>query len=450
MTKHQCPMMRRGDILVGAVASLLLAIFAVGPTCRTALGQSFFEQEPINYHTAPVNDPVARLQKAIAQGKLKLAFDEQHGYLKSVLESLEISPSSQMLVFSKTSFQRKRISPSNPRALYFNDDVYVGWVQDGTVIEVSSVDARQGTIFYTLAQQESASPRFERDRGDCLSCHATSRTRDVPGSLVRSVYPSPTGLPHFDAGTFRTNHSSPFAERWGGWYVTGTHGAQRHMGNAIASDKKNQEKLDKETHANLKELSGLLDTSPYLTPHSDIVALMVLEHQTDMHNLITRANYDTRRALRDAKVLNEMLNEPADYISPSIRRRIANAGEKLLKYMLFVDEAELTDAIQGTSAFAAEFSSLDPRDSRGRSLRQFDLERRLFKYPCSYLIYSDAFDGLPEQVKHHVYDRLREILTNKDTGEDFLHLSPADRKAILDILQETKPDLAGYWKSKTG
>jgi len=140
-------MMMRGRVLVGTVASLGLAIAAVGIMSRTTLGQSFFEQEPINYHTAPVNDPVARLQKAIAEGDVKLEFDKQHGYLRSVLESLEISPSSQMLVFSKTSFQRKRISPSTPRALYFNDDAYVGWVQNGTVIEVSSVDARQGTIF---------------------------------------------------------------------------------------------------------------------------------------------------------------------------------------------------------------------------------------------------------------------------------------------------------------
>lgn len=448
MTKLQCPMMKRGCILAGMVGFLFLAISTVGPTCRTTWGQSFFEQEPINYHTAPVNDPVARLQKAMAEGSVNLEFDDRHGYLKSVLESLHISPSSQMLVFSKTSFQLSRISPSTPRALYFSDDVYIGWVQGGEVIEVSAVDARQGTIFYTLAQKESTSPRFSRDRGECLSCHASSRTRDVPGSLVRSVYPSPTGQPHFDAGTFHTNHSSPFAERWGGWYVTGTHGAQRHMGNAIASDANDPEQLDKETHANLKELGKLVDTSAYLTPHSDVVALMVLEHQTDMHNLITRANYDTRRALRDAAVLNEMLDEPDDRISPSIRRRIANAGEKLLKYMLFVDEAALKDTVQGTSAFAAEFSSLGPRDSQGRSLRQFDLRRRLFKFPCSYLIYSDAFDGLPEQVKHHVYDRLRAILTNSDTSEDFSHLSAADREAIIEILQETKQDLAEYWKRK--
>jgi len=441
-------MAKSGGRFVGTVVSLTLAGFAGGPS-GLALGQTFFEQEPINYHTAPVNDPVARMQKAMARGDVELKFDEKHGFLKSVLRSLDISPSSQMLVFSKTSFQLNRISPSTPRALYFNDDVYIGWVQGGDVIEVSSVDARQGTIFYTLAQKESATPRFTRDRGDCLSCHASSRTKDVPGSFARSVYPSATGLPHFNAGTFRTNHSSPFPERWGGWYVTGTHGAQRHMGNAIASDKNDPEKLDKETHANLNGLGKLVDTSPYLTPHSDIVALMVLEHQADMHNLITRANYDTRRALRDAAVLNEMLDEPADYLSPSIRRRIANAGEKLLKYMLFVDETRLTDTVQGTSAFATQFSSRGPHDSQGRSLRQFDLNRRLFKYPCSYLIYSAAFDGLPNPVKHRVYDRLREVLASKDTDEEFQHLSAADRKAISEILLETKPDLVTHWKSKT-
>ncbi|MCY2994590.1 MAG: hypothetical protein NTY19_43005 [Planctomycetota bacterium] len=428
---------------VGVLAAGLLFGSLSAPACA----QVAYENEPINYLTAPVTDPVARLQRAIDAGQAQLTYDDRHGYLESVLNSLNISPASQVLVFSKTSFQRQRISPKTPRSLYFNDDVYIGWVQGGEVLEGASVDRDLGTIFYTLEQEPKGKPKFVRDRGDCLSCHASANTRNVPGLLVRSVYSSPSGLPHFGAGTFRTNHSSPLKERWGGWYVTGTHGTQRHLGNVVSQDSEHPDQLDLEAGANLTDLTSRCDVSPYLRGHSDIVALMVLEHQVDLHDLITTANYEARLALRDAAVLNKMLNQPADTISPSIHRRLESAGDKVLKYLLFVDEAPLTDRIWGTSGFAEEFAARGPCDQQGRSLRQFDLQRRLFKYPCSYLIYSASFDALPPQVKQHIYRRLQEILTGQDADKDFAHLSAADRQAILEILRATKPDLAGYWKS---
>jgi hypothetical protein len=280
-----------------------------------------------------------------------------------------------------------------------------------------------------------------RDRGDCLSCHASANTRYVPGLLVRSVYPSPSGLPHFGAGTFRTNHSSPLKERWGGWYVTGTHGAQRHMGNVVSRNQDQPDQLDVEAGANVTDLAGRTDTAPYLSPHSDLVALLVLEHQVDLHDLFTTANYEARLALRDAAVLNKMLNQPEDTLSSSIQRRLESAGDKVLKYMLFADEMPLTARMQGTSRFTEYFASLGPRDKQGRSLRQFDLQRRLFKYPCSYLIYSASFDALPKQVKDHLRRRLHEILTGQDTHRDFAHLSADDRQAILEILRDTKPEM---------
>jgi hypothetical protein len=428
-----------------ACITILVLAAVIGTTSRTS-GQLSYEGEPINYYTAPVNDPVARLQERIDSGELRLAYDADHGYLPSVLQALDISPESQMLVFSKTSLQQQRISPSRPRAIYFNDDVYVGWVQHGPVMEVSAVDPRQGAIFYTLAQQAGDPPKFVRDRGNCLSCHVSSRTWDVPGHLVRSVFTAPDGQPHFGAGTFRTNHSSPLAERWGGWYVSGTHGDLRHMGNVLAADDEHPEKLDIEAGANVTDLSSLVDTSPYLSPHSDLVALMVLEHQTDMHNLITRAGYDTRRALRDGRVMNQLLRLPDDHLSDSTRQRIDHAGERLLKYLLFVDEAKLTSPLRGTSKFAEQFSTLGPRDSRGRSLRDFDLQRRLFRFPCSYLIYADAFEALPDQLKHYLYHRLGEILNGRDTSDTYAHLTAADRQAIREILRDTKAGLPHDWR----
>jgi hypothetical protein len=212
------------------------------------------------------------------------------------------------------------------------------------------------------------------------------------------------------------------------------------MGNVVAQDREHPDQLDVESGANITDLRGHCDSSPYLTGHSDIVALLVLEHQVDLHDLLTTANYEARLALRDAAVLNKMLNQPADTLSASIQRRLESAADKVLKYLLFVDETPLTDRIEGTSGFAAEFAARGPCDAQGRSLRQFDLQRRLFKYPCSYLIYAASFEALPQQVKGHIYRRLHTILAGQDHSQDFAHLSPADRQAIREILVATKPD----------
>lgn len=421
------------------------AVFCLVAACtQTAFAQ--YDGIRKEYDSAIKNDPVARLQRQIDEGKVKLEFDGTHGYLKSTLKALGVDASSQMLVFSQTSFQVRRISPRTPRALYFNDNVYVGWVQHGDVMELSAVDPQHGAVFYTLEQVESERPTFIPDRGNCLTCHESSRTQNVPGHLVRSVYSAPSGLPHFGAGTFRTNQNSPLKERWGGWYVTGHHGEQRHMGNCIVPTKEDAVNMDLDVGANVTDLSRWFDTSPYLTRHSDIVALMVLEHQADMHNLITQANYYARQAIQHAAVMNEMMDEPADHVSDSTRRRFEYAGEKLLKYMLFVGEARLTDRIKGTSDFAEHFSAKGPHDRRGRSLRDLDLRRRLFKYPCSYLIYSEAFDTLPEPLKAHVYQRLWDILNSRDKSGDYAHLSSRSRIAIREILRDTKEGLPDYWK----
>ena len=434
---------RRTTLAMG----IAIAFFCIAP--QEVIAQIAFDREPISYSSTETNDPIAKLQARINEGKVELQFDEEHGYLKSVLHELGISTSTQMLVFSKTSFQLRRISPWSPRALYFNDDNYIGWVTNGDVIEVSSVDPEQGAIFYTLSQEKAERPRFVRDQGNCLTCHASSRTQGVPGHLVRSVYPSASGQPHFGSGTFRINHESPLKQRWGGWYVTGTHGRQRHMGNTIARQRNEPESLDTEKGANITDLSDLTRTHLYLSNHSDIVALMVLEHQVDMHNFITFASYDTRLAMHHGAVINRALERPDDYVSASTKRRIESAADKLVNYMLFVDEAPLTDKIEGTSEFAKEFAALGPRDSQGRSLRQFDLERRMFKYPCSYLIYSDAFRSLPARVKEVVYQKLWDILNAKDQNDAFAHLSSDDRKAIFEILCETHSDLPDSWKTSS-
>jgi hypothetical protein len=184
----------------------------------------------------------------------------------------------------------------------------------------------------------------------------------------------------------------------------------------------------------------------YLTPHSDLVALMVFEHQTQAHNRIAQALIGTKQALHYQATLNKELGEPADHKWESATRRIASAGEALAKYLLFCGEAKLDGPVAGTSEFAKEFAARGPFDKKGRSLREFDLTTRLFKYPCSYLIYSKGFQSLPAEVKAHTLKRMHAVLTGVDTSAAFAHLSAADRAAILEILRDTLPDLPEYWK----
>ncbi len=420
----------------------LTLLLAAGPFVAAA----DLDADPIHYGTATPANAVSRLQEQLAAGKASLTYDKRHGYLRDLLKHLNVPESSQVLVFSKTSLQRHRISPVRPRALYFNDDLYVGFCQNGDVIELSAADPTLGTVFYTLDQKKPDRAVITRQGEQCLLCHGATRNEGLPGHLVRSVYPDARGLPVLSAGSHLTDHSSPLKERWGGWYVTGTSGNQTHLGNLTVAERTRPEEVDNRDGANVTDLGRFFKTSLYLTPHSDIVALMVLEHQTAAHNRLTRANLLTRIALHDEVELNKALGRNMPGHSESTVSRIRSAGEPLVKYLLFCEEAPLTAPLQGTSNFAAEFARRGPFDRKGRSLREFDLRTRMFKYPCSYLIYSAAFDALPVEVKDYVYSRLWEVLSGKDTGKDFAHLSAADRQAVREILLATKPGLPDYWK----
>jgi hypothetical protein len=395
--------------------------------------------------SAPVHDHVTVLQNQIDSGEVKLKYVPDLGYLPSLLEALKVPVSSQVMVFSKTSFQAPLISPRTPRALYFNDTTTVGFVKGGDVLELADVDPQLGVVFYTLDQEETAKPRIAR-RAECIQCHHSDATLGVPGLMVRSVYPERTGMPVFKAGGFITDHRSPLKERWGGWYVTGTSGTQLHLGNSISDAEGN---MDSKPGTNVTDLNSRFNTLFYLSPHSDIVALMTLEHQTHMVDLIARASYITRMALLEQTAMNKALGEPADQLSDSTKRRINSIAEEVVKYAMFAEEAPLEGEIKGTSGFAAEFSRIGPRDHKGRSLRDFDLKRRMFRYPCSYEIYSQAFEELPDMVKKQIYRRIWEVLTGKDASKTFQTLSPGDRKAILEILLDTKSNLPDYWKKTT-
>lgn len=437
----------KGTSLRSLSPLIVVLALVLSASSRSALGQTF-EREPIQYLTAKAENPVESLQQRLNDKAVTLSYADRDGYLRSLLESLEIPVSSQTLVYSKTSLQRDRISPTTPRAIYFNDDVYVGYCQFGDVLEISSADPSLGTVFYTLDQHHEEIPQFRRQTDHCLACHGASPTRNVPGHLMRSVYTDSSGLPMLSLGSYRLDQSTPMEKRWGGWYVTGTHGEQTHLGNLVIRVPKPKEPIDNSAGQNVSELKGRVNTDHYPSPHSDLIALLVLEHQAEAHNCLTRANFETREALYSEQRLNQDLKEPPEKRWDSTKSRIRSVCEALVRYFLFSNEATLSGRFEGTSTFAADFASRGPRDSRGRSLRDFDLEKRLFRHPCSYLIYTNSFDRLPAEAKSVIYQRLFDVLSGKDQTREFVHLGVDDRTAILEILRETKSDLPDYWRAE--
>lgn len=396
--------MNRRVVFALAVALLAGVTWAIAQQ----LEDTFYiplDDPAIQYGQRPFNDPVARLEQRMEKGQIKLeAAPNGWGYLPSVLKQLGINRDSQALVFSKTSTQVENIGPRTPRAIYFNDDVLVGFVRNSDVLEIASLDPKQGVQFYVLVR--AAEPAFAPSQG-CLRCHQGAVTLGVPGLVISSVHPvSQTRSEHGNA--FMTDHRSPLSGRWGGWYVTGTTGSQTHLGNNTnLVDPVRSGGPSSEPTQNLTSLETMLDTSKYLEPTSDIVALMTLEHQT---------GFIDRAAALNVTGSDAALND-------------------LVSYMTYGDEVALPGPVAGDSGFAAEFAARGPRDSQGRSLRDFDLKTRLFRYPLSYMIYSGAFDALKPQIKAKLWRKLYDTLKTRPGGNDAIAIAAA-----------TRPGLPDYWK----
>jgi len=421
---------RRVHIRVVFSAAVVLLVIAGAVSAQFADSFVASRDNPaIAYSTGAVSDRVAALNQRILDGRVHLTFDAHNGYLRSVLDALEIPVESQVATFAKNSFQADLIRLDNPRTIYFSDSVAVGWVRGAELLEVAAHDPRQGGIFYTLEQKQADRPQLTRN-DQCLACHLSWDTLGVPGFFLMSTLTVPD-----DKNTYATGFSSDdrknFDTRWGGWYVTGNIGSLVHMGNVPVS--RTDQPARAEARA-LKSLDERLGTQGFPSHGSDVVALMVLDHQANMMNLITRTGWEARLAAGgDAKQV----------------ARLGEAAVDLVDYMLFVYEAPLTSAVRGTSGFAEKFQARGPVDSRGRSLRQLDLERRLLKYPCSYMIYSEAFDAMPALAKDAVYRRLWRVLSGEERSKPYAQIPLADRRAIVEILRDTKKNLPDYFKPVT-
>jgi hypothetical protein len=399
------------------------------------------EHAAIQYSTRPTSDAIATLNAQLDAGKGELRFTPSSGYLKSVLELLHVPIDSQVVVFSQTSVQSDLITPKNPRAIYFSDQTAVGWVRGADVLELATEDKAQGTIFYTLRQEVGARPRFERSN-DCLLCHLSPDTGNVPGFLMFSVFSVPTDKYSYATGA-AVDHRTAFHERWGGWYVTGR-SAGRHLGNIL--DLRGLDDAAKRPVRQLDSLASEFDTTAYPTGSSDIVALMVLEHQARMTDMLTRMGWMARIASRPSAPGLRRPGTGAKQDAAAIGQDdLKEFATELVDYLLFIDESPLPGPIRGSSNFAQRFSSEGPRDRRGRSLRQLDLTHRLMMYPCSYMVYSDTFEALPKEAKEAVYGRLWRVLSGQEAGGPYTRLSQADRRAVIEILTDTKTDLPGYF-----
>lgn len=400
----------------------------------------------------PAGDPIMELRERLAAGELTLAFDSAHGYLPALLDALDVPVSSQTLVFSRTSLQTDRIAPWAPRALYFNDDVYIGWVQESPIIEIAAIDPEGGAVFYTLSQTEPTEANFRTETTTCLMCHESrSVTGGPPGLIIRSVVTDRLGYPITDLHPGTTTARTPIERRWGGWYVTGTHGMTGHSGNVYAevlSHEVSQRErfaaeFDFSAGSNVTDLGDRFFTDAYLTPHSDLVALMVLTHQVQVHNLISLVRSETEAALELEAMQRGggTTGGDAEGHLPGTLARVTGPVARLLDAMLFVGEVPLPGQVRGTSDFASEFPLQGPHDAEGRTLRELDLETRVFRYPFSFLVHSDAFRSLPELPRRLLAERLMEVLTGAGDADRYAHLTEDDRGAALEILMATEPEL---------
>jgi hypothetical protein len=386
----------------------------------------------IHYSDPPVHNDIARLQRRIDAGSVTLTSTPQHGYLESILKALNINPDSQTLVFSKTSLQIDAISAATPRAIYFNADTYVAWVQKTGMLEIVTMDADRGPVFYTLSAAESR-PHLKREALRCLTCHDSYSELGggVPRFLFESTYEVQHGKLIPDAVARETADETPLAERWGGWYVTGQDGGAQHLGNIQPPAANSPVALDKVRRGSLASLDSLLDTSAYLRNTSDIVALLVLEHQVTVHNLIIRANFKSRMLLARLLPTGDAATLHWAQLPPTVQARLEQLLGPLVDGLALRNAAPLPDEVAGSNGYAAWFQAQGPKDSQGRSLRALDLRSRVFRYPLSFLIYSEGFDALPLLVRERLYEKLAHNL----------HATP-DGQTAFDILLATKPEFA--------
>ena len=412
---------------------LHVLVFIVLSVALSSPGQDINYYDPYSpaheYHTRELNDPFTRLIADFESGKRELDNRSGKAFIASMLEHLDVPASSQLLVFSRTSLQTRKISGSNPRALYFNENVYVGYIPGGKV-EIVSLDPELGAIFYILDIPKSSElPVIERS-GRCMNCHAAAETRRIPGLSTRSVIPGSNWGKLVSFNDKEIGHQIPISERFGGWHVTGDSGISDHKGNLTG------ERVGGKIVTEVIEPGTEFDWSAYLTETSDILPHLLLEHQAGFMNLVLEATYRARTYQHIGK----------GEIKPEHVAVLHGLADELVRYLLFADEAKFpAGGIRVDPQYREDFLADRKEASNGISLKDLDLETRIFKHPCSYLIHSDVFQATSDLFKQRVYQVLGEALSIEKPNPDFAYLSVTEKEAIRGILRETLSDLPGGW-----
>jgi len=418
------------------LAWLLTSVFVV---TTTATSQAFHQRRPNNYGRTVANNVASQLDARLKRGELQLDYEtgSARGRLIALLKALQVPASSQTLVFSKTSLQRHRISKQNPRALYFNDDVYVGWIPGAASLEIAVGDPELGLAFYSMLQDPDVPARLTRD-DSCLLCHATSRTFDEPGLLLRSVFPDALGDPIPSAGETDMNFRSPIVERWGGWLVTGQFEGM-HRGNNIASKNEDgQWQVQPQPASDLHTFASDFAADRYPRPTSDIGALLTLEQQVTVHNLLIRATHQMRYLIDKDRVVNELLGDEG--LRESTQRIADTLAKEIAAALLLDGEAPLAvHRAKSTEEFARDFAAMWPKGDNGTQLGELDLAQRTFVLPMSPMIHSKAFARLPEDLRQRVFARLQ-VAIERGVPPGDVQLDRATRKILAEHLQQTMPD----------
>jgi hypothetical protein len=402
-------------IVVAGVGSLL---------AQSSLQEIDIDQPPHNYRQRIPQDRFTRLKAALESGEMPLERGSEKAFVLSLLKALGVPVTSQMLVFSTTSLQLSLISPSNPRAIYFNEDIYVGYVPRGR-IEIVSLDPELGGIFYICdIPNETRSFRAERSER-CMNCHASDETRYVPGLVVKSVIPGPGGgsLTAYRLG--ETGHGVPFDQRFGGWYVTGRHSITNHWGNLTG-------RLAAGELTTISNPPGArFSFEKYPGPASDILPQLLHEHQAGFVNRGVEAAYRARAALHAS----------GGTLTSAQAAELDEQARIVTRYLLFSDEAPLPPSgVEGDEAYKMDFLRTRRATADGISLKDFDLKTRLFKYRCSYMIYSTVFSGLPTPMKDRIYRQLAAALSSTKPEKEYDYLPRTEKEAIRRILRATLTD----------
>lgn len=417
---------RRARILVvalaAAVAELSFAADTPAPTYRDIDGPPHF------YGTRTPRDRFTRAMETIEKDP-RLDRSSELAFLTSFLKILEVPVSSQMLVFSHTSLQLRFISTSNPRAVYFNEDVYIGYIPGGR-IEVVALDPELGGIFYIFdIPREQAAIRYERSNR-CMNCHVTDDTGYLPGLVVKSVVPAPTGGSLEAFRLLQSGHGIPFSERFGGWHVTGENGITNHWGNVIGRYVRGE--IQRIPNPPGERFSF----AKYPVATSDILAHLLHEHQVGFVNRVVEASYRARTA--------EFISNGR--LSPAQSAELDEQARIVVRYLLFADEVPLpAGGVKADTTYRAEFLRNRRATADGLSLKDLELNTRLFQHRCSYMIYSPVFEGLPAVIKSRVYGQLKAALAEGRSSPEFAYLPASERKAIRHILQATLKDLPADW-----